>query len=108
MLTWNNADPVAWFVGQFVKFLLRPKPWLQQELNILKRLHPGKYRLILYLISLILSPQGQLITKCPFGVFISTKKPRNFFKDFCTSLKKEVKSKKSHIEYFLNVIKFEK
>ena len=30
--------------------------------------------------------KGQLISKCPFGVFISPKKQTNFFKDFCFSL----------------------
>ena len=30
--------------------------------------------------------KGQLISKCPFGVFKSTKKQRNFCKDFCPSL----------------------
>ena len=30
--------------------------------------------------------KGQLISKCPFGVFKSTKKPMIFFKDFCPSL----------------------
>ena len=32
------------------------------------------------------SGKGQLILKCPFGVFKSTKKPTNFYKDFCPSL----------------------
>ena len=35
--------------------------------------------------------KGQLIPKCPFGVIVL---PTKFFKDFCPSLKKEVKSKK--------------
>ena len=39
------------------------------------------------------STKGQLISKCPFGVIVSTKVPTNFFKDFCPSLWKEVKSK---------------
>ena len=30
--------------------------------------------------------KGQLISKCPFGVFKSTKKATNFCKDFCPSL----------------------
>ena len=30
--------------------------------------------------------KGQLISKCPFGVFKSTKKQLNFCKDFCPSL----------------------
>ena len=38
--------------------------------------------------------KGQLISKCPFGVFKSTKTQRNFYKDICPSIKKEVKSKK--------------
>ena len=37
---------------------------------------------------------NQLISKCPFGVFKSFKKPTNFFQDFCQSLKKDVISKK--------------
>ena len=36
-----SPDPVAWFVGQFVKFILRPKPWVQRELEVLKKYHPG-------------------------------------------------------------------
>ena len=28
--------------------------------------------------------KGQLISKCPFGVFKSPKKPTIFFKDFCS------------------------
>ena len=39
-------------------------------------------------------PKDQLISKCPFGAFKSSKKPTKFFQDFCPSLKKEVKSKK--------------
>ena len=38
--------------------------------------------------------KDQLISKCPFGVFKSFKKPTNFFQDFCQSLKKDVISKK--------------
>ena len=34
--------------------------------------------------------KGQLISKGHFGVFKSTKNQRNFCKDFCPSLKKEV------------------
>ena len=30
--------------------------------------------------------KGQLISKCLLGVIVSTKKPTNFFKDFCPSL----------------------
>jgi hypothetical protein len=30
--------------------------------------------------------KGQLISKSPFGVFKSTKKPTKFFNDFCPSL----------------------
>ena len=30
--------------------------------------------------------KGQLISKCPFGVKTSSKKNKNFFQDFCTSL----------------------
>ena len=32
--------------------------------------------------------KGQLISKCPFGVMVSTKKPnqRNVIRDFCPSL----------------------
>ena len=37
--------------------------------------------------------KGQLISKCPFAVFKSTKKPKEIFKDFWPSLKKEVKLK---------------
>lgn len=40
-MVWISPDPIAWFVGQFVKYLLRPKPWLQKELNELKKHHPG-------------------------------------------------------------------
>ena len=29
--------------------------------------------------------KGQLISKCPFGVFKPPKKPMKFFKDFCPS-----------------------
>jgi hypothetical protein len=38
---------------------------------------------------------GQSISKYPFGVFKSTKKPTKSLKDFCSSLKKEVKIKKA-------------
>ena len=30
--------------------------------------------------------KGQLISKCPLGVIVSTKKPTNFFKNFGPSL----------------------
>ena len=40
-LVWLSPDPIAWFVGQFVKYLLRPQPWLQRELTELKKHHPG-------------------------------------------------------------------
>ena len=30
--------------------------------------------------------KGQMILKCPFGVFKSPKKNQNFFQDFCLSL----------------------
>ena len=33
-----------------------------------------------------LRTKGQLISKCPFGVFKSSKNPTNFFQDFCPSL----------------------
>ena len=42
IITWLSPDPMAWFIGQFVKYILRPKPWLQKELNELKRFHPGE------------------------------------------------------------------
>jgi hypothetical protein len=32
------------------------------------------------------STEGQLISKCPFGVFKSTKNQQKFYKDFCPSL----------------------
>ena len=32
------------------------------------------------------NPKGQLILKCPFGVFKSPQKNTNFFQDFCPSL----------------------
>jgi hypothetical protein len=35
-----------------------------------------------------------LISKCPFGVFKSTKTPTNFFMDSCPNLETEVESKK--------------
>ena len=38
--------------------------------------------------------KGQLISKCPFGVIVWTKKPTKFI---CPSLEKEVKSKKLQI-----------
>jgi DNA mismatch repair ATPase MutL len=31
-------------------------------------------------------PKCQLISKCSFGVLVSTKKTMKFFKDFCSSL----------------------
>ena len=44
--------------------------------------------------------KGQFISKYPFGVIVLTKIPMNVFKDFCTSLKKEVKSKKVLYQIF--------
>ena len=42
-----------------------------------------------------MTAKGQLISKCPFGVFKSSKKNQQiFFQDFCPSLYKEDKSKK--------------
>ena len=32
------------------------------------------------------TPKGQLISKCPFGVIVWTKKPTIFFQDLCPSL----------------------
>ena len=43
VLKWISPDPMAWFIGQFVKFILRPKPWLEKELDQLKKFHPGMY-----------------------------------------------------------------
>ena len=43
VLKWISPDPMAWFIGQFVKFILRPKPWLEKELELLKKFHPGNY-----------------------------------------------------------------
>ena len=43
VLKWISPDPMAWFIGQFVKFILRPKPWLEKELEQLKKFHPGMY-----------------------------------------------------------------
>ena len=37
---------------------------------------------------------GQLISKCPFGVFKSPKNQRNFFQDFCPSLFLEARTEK--------------
>ena len=48
VLKWISPDPMAWFIGQFVKFILRPKPWLEKELDQLKKFHPGMY--LYYLI----------------------------------------------------------
>ena len=45
-------------------------------------------------MSRTIDAKGQLILKCSFGVTISTKTTTNFFKDFCPSFLKEVKSKK--------------
>ncbi len=42
LLTWISPDPMAWFVGQFVKYLLRPRTWFQEELNQLMQSHPGE------------------------------------------------------------------
>ena len=36
--------------------------------------------------TILLTPKGQLISKCLLGDIVSTKKPTNFFKDFCPSL----------------------
>ena len=42
------------------------------------------------------TPQGQLISKCPFGVFKSSKKPRKFFpKISALALKKRSNQKSS-------------
>ena len=41
VLKWISPDPMAWFIGQFVKFILRPKPWLEKELELLRKFHPG-------------------------------------------------------------------
>ena len=41
----------------------------------------------------IFSTKGQLISKYPFGFIVLTKKPPNFFKDFCPSLKKRLDKK---------------
>ena len=41
----------------------------------------------------IKTDKGQLISKCPFAVFKSTKKPKEIFKDLWPSLKNEVKLK---------------
>ena len=46
IISWLSPDPMAWFVGQFVKYLLRPKPWLEKELEQLQKFHPGRYLVI--------------------------------------------------------------
>jgi len=37
-------------------------------------------------------PKGQLISKCPFGVIVSTKIPTKKFDSFCPRILKVVKS----------------
>ena len=41
-IEWISPDPLAWFVGQFAKYVLRPQPWFLKEIFKLKKLHPGK------------------------------------------------------------------
>jgi hypothetical protein len=50
------------------------------------------------------SAKGQLISKCPFGVFNLPKNQQKNFQDFCPSLLKEVKSKKIRALYTANWI----
>ena len=52
--------------------VLNPRRKFQADMSREKTGHPTK--------------EGQLILKCPFGVFKSTKKSINFRKDFCPSL----------------------
>ena len=40
-IEWVSPDPMAWFVGQFAKYVLRPQPWFLKEIFKLKKLHPG-------------------------------------------------------------------
>lgn len=50
-----SPDPSVWFVGQFVKYLLRPQPWFSEELILLKKHHPGLNKLnMLFLMILLL------------------------------------------------------
>ena len=46
-----------------------------------KKLLQSKF---LFGLEFLADVKGQLILKCPFGVFKSSKKPTNFFQDFCS------------------------
>ena len=58
-------------------------PYKSHVIHVLSSMSKGK-ETNFHIFFLIIF-KGQLISKCPFGVFKSTKKPR-FFKDFCPSL----------------------
>ena len=54
--------------------------------------------------SCMVSTKGQLISKCPFGVIVSTKIPTNFFMDFCPISKKRLNKKNTmHLIFFLKI-----
>ena len=52
---------------------------------VLKFIYSDKSKNIRKNIPIIL-PLGQVISKCPFGVFVLTKNPTLLFNDFCPSL----------------------
>ena len=62
----------------------------QQSIQILKSLLSKCTVIQNWIISgfpyFLCNTKGQLISKCPFGVIKSPKKPTIFFQDFCPSL----------------------
>ena len=36
-----SPDPPVWLVGQFAKYVLRPKPWFLKEILAIGKTHPG-------------------------------------------------------------------
>jgi hypothetical protein len=51
----------------------------------------GNRKLFDFILLFVRYPKGHIISKVLFGVFKSTKKARNFCKDFCPRLKKRLK-----------------
>jgi len=31
-----HGHPFVWWVGQFIKYLFRPQPWLQEDIKLMK------------------------------------------------------------------------
>ena len=89
-LEWNHKwlrMVIIWMANtckfQFKRFL-KPKTKFKNSTTHIKSLLKSFLKIRdLFFVKAYSEYKGQLISKCPYGVFKSLKKHRNFCKDFC-------------------------